>query len=345
MNPPEEVVYLEPWGAFHLGERGIGLEETAVIVHADTLHAALVTAASILEGRDAVDRLAGTNPSVLLSSAFPFAGPVRFYPRPMIPPREAEAQPAGDVKWKDVAYISEQLLTAHLTGRPYPSVEVIHGGTALLSGEEAEALRRFLGMGNLAGLNFWAKATAPRVALDVASQRSGIWHFGRVAFHPGAGFFFRVRYRHPDFVDRFRAIVRLLADTGLGGDRSSGHGLFKARFEEARAVGEPSADRFLTLAPVYPPPDQLPALLGSESRYRWLIRGGWISGAAATPYRRRTVRMLAEGSLLTGAANSLWGTVVDVTPEGIPEPLPFRVLRYGFAFAVGVPPWEKCSNR
>jgi CRISPR-associated protein Csm4 len=174
MSPPEEVVHLEPCGAFHLGERGIGLEETAELVHADTLHAALVSAAAALDGRDAAEYLAGADPPVLLSSAFPFAGPVRFYPRPMIPPREAEAQPAPDVRWKDVAFISEQLLAAHLAGRPYPLVEALHDGTALLSREEAEALRHLLGARSLAGLSFWAKATVPRVVLDAVSQRSGI---------------------------------------------------------------------------------------------------------------------------------------------------------------------------
>ncbi len=37
-------VTLEPRGAFHLGERGVGYEETSEMVHADTLFGALCSA-------------------------------------------------------------------------------------------------------------------------------------------------------------------------------------------------------------------------------------------------------------------------------------------------------------
>lgn len=343
MTVLEEVVYLQPRGAFHLGERGIGLEETADIVHADTLHAALCTAWVLLYGEGALanEWLRPDDPPVLLSSAFPFAGPVRFYPRPMLPVPLHREEKELSLPLKKVLFVSEGLLRRHLAGQPYPPCESLHNGEVLLLPEEAEALRAAVKRTSLEDIRFWHVVQVPRVALDVATNRSNIWFFGRVAFHQAAGFFFRVRYRSPEVAERFRAAVRLLGDTGLGGDRTSGHGLFDPRFEPASPLGDPNADRFLTLAPLYPPREQVQRLLGEGCRYRWLTRAGWIGSLTPTPYRRRSVRMFAEGSVFTGSAAELWGELVDVTPTETPEPLPHPVYRYGFAFPVGVPPWPK----
>ncbi|WP_322797779.1 type III-A CRISPR-associated RAMP protein Csm4 [Thermoflexus sp.] len=335
----EEIVYLDPRGAFHLGERGIGLEETAPFLHADTLYAALGTAWAMLFGEGARQaELFGPEPPVLISSAFPFAGPVRFYPRPYLPARELPP----DRSLKDVAFVSEELLRRMLEGAPVGEVESIHEGTAWLTPEEAEGLRAAFRLRALEGERFWARGRIPRVTLDLLTQTSSLWHFGRLVFRePGpeptarAGLFFRVRYRRPELADRFRAAVRLLGDTGIGGDRSAGHGLFDPRFEPAEPLGDPEAGAFVTLSPVYPPREQAPRLLGPGARYGWLTRGGWIGGRLAAPYRRRTVRMFAEGSALTGDPQGLWGALADVTPLETPEPLPHRIYRYGFAFPVG----------
>ena len=343
MSSREEIVYLYPRGAFHLGERGIGLEETAEIVHADTLHAALATVWALLYGASSLveDFLRPTDPPILISSAFPFAGPVRFYPRPMLPlPTEATEEREDARSLKDVAFVSEGLLALHLKGSPYPRWETLHDGRVILLPEEADALREAINQDALDDVRFWQVVQVPRVALDVPTNRSNIWHFGRVTFRQGAGYFFRVRYRSPEVAERFRAVVCLLGDTGLGGDRTSGHGLFTTHFEAASPLGVTESDRFVTLAPLYPPRDQVSRLVGEACRYRWLTRGGWIGSLSATPYRRRAVRMFAEGSVLTGSPGELWGALVDVTPTETPDPLPHRVYRYGFAFPVGVPSWE-----
>jgi len=336
----EEIVYLEPRGAFHLGERGIGLEETSPLLHADTLYAALGVAWAMLFGEPALaEEWFRPEPPVLISSAFPFAGPVRFYPRPYLPVRG----PALPFSLKDIAFVSEGVLRRMLAGQPPEEGVRIHEGTVWMTGEEAEALRAAFGRRELAGERFWARHRIPRVALDLATQTSSLWHFGRLVFreagpHPEAraGLFFRVRYRDPASADRFRAAVRLLGDHGIGGDRTAGHGLFVPRFEPADPLGDPAAPAFVTLAPVYPPRDQIEALLGEAARYGWLTRSGWIGGRLAMPYRRRAVRMLAEGSLFTGDPRGLWGAMADVTPQETPEALPHPIYRYGFAFPIGV---------
>ena len=175
----EEIVYLEPRGAVHLGERGIGLEETSPLLHADTLYAALGVAWAMLFGERALaEEWFRPEPPVLLSSAFPFAGPVRFYPRPYLPARVA----APHFPIKEIAFVSEGVLRRMLTGRPLEEGVRIHEGTVWMTGEEAEALREAFGRRELAGERFWARHRIPRVALDLVTQTSSLWHFGRLVF-------------------------------------------------------------------------------------------------------------------------------------------------------------------
>jgi CRISPR-associated protein Csm4 len=167
----------------------------------------------------------------------------------------------------------------------------------------------------------------------VATHASELWHFGRLHFGPECGLHLWVDVRRLD--DRLWTALRLLGDVGLGGDRSAGHGLFELEFQEAQPPWSASDTRFVTLSPVWPTPDQAATLLADGCAYRLVTRTGWIGGVLPTPYRRKTVRLLAEGSVLTGSTSAVWGGLADVTPEGLPD-LPYRVYRWGYAFCAGV---------
>ncbi len=122
---PEWTIYtLHPRGALHIGERGVGQEETACRVPADTLFAALVTvwidAGGQEEGwgRAFAPAEEAVNPPFLLTSAFPFAGGVRFYPLP-----QADLASLGveaDERRKDlrqIEFVSEGIFRRIVTGQ------------------------------------------------------------------------------------------------------------------------------------------------------------------------------------------------------------------------------------
>ena len=321
-------VSLTPRGAFHLGERGIGYEETSELVHADTLFGALCSVWALLLGQDAVakDLLPDGpdwEPPFLISSAFPRAGPVRFYPKPLLSPPDGDA-----ARWKEVEWLSESLFCAWLEGSRMPPFTRAHGGTVALAEAEREKLRSLD-----PSLPFWKTARVPRVTLDAVTNASELWHFGRLHFAPNCGLHFWVELRRLE--DGFWTALRLLGDTGLGGDRSAGHGLFDVEFRQEDSPWRASDRRFVTLSPVYPRAAQAADLLRDGCAYRLETRTGWIGSARPSPYRRKAVRLLVEGSVLTGPTDALWGTLVDVTPEGVPD-LPHRVYRWGYAFPAGV---------
>ena len=352
-------VNLIPKGAFHLGERGIGYEETAEMVHADTLFGALCTAWALLFGNDEmvndllpvdVDADAWT-PPFLLSSAFPYAGSVRFYPRPLVPWfEESELSDDGGAtsqngNAKDVAWVSGGIMSQLLVGElPSPDeATLLHDGTVWLTNEELEELHGELGERCLWNVRLWKVGRSARVALDVPTDASVLWHFGRIAFHHGCGFHFHIRFLRDDIVDKFKATVRLLGDVGIGGDRSAGHGLFTPTFEESipqrlNWLAPQPSTKFITISPVIPRVDQLKEMLSEGCRYRFIVRGGWIGSVRPMPYRRKAVRMLAEGALLIGSADKLYGKLADVTPEQLPPsaPLTHRIYRWGYAFPIAV---------
>ena len=330
-------VRLRPRGAFHLGERGIGYEETSELVRADTLFGALCSVWAQLYGEEAVGEdllphAAGPwEPPFLFSSAFPRAGSVRFYPKPLLPP------PGGDpAEWKDVKWLSEQAFTAWLVHRPSDRIVKVHDGVVALTEAECQTLERELSDWQ-PDTPLWGVWRVPRVTLDVVTHASELWHFGRLHFRPECGLHLWVDLRRLN--DRLWTALRLLGDVGLGGDRSAGHGLFDLEFSEETPPWPASDTRFVTLSPVYPcpphAPDQVAELLQDGCAYRLLTRTGWIGTALPTPYRRKAVRLVEEGSVLTGSTHRVWGGLADVTPDHVPD-LPHRVYRWGYAFPAGV---------
>jgi CRISPR Csm4 C-terminal domain len=130
---------------------------------------------------------------------------------------------------------------------------------------------------------------------------------------------------------RVRSAVRLLADTGFGGERSRGWGRAASpQFSDASNLfGNAAANGTWWLLSLYSP-GETDVVDWSHGEYSTATRGGWTdSQAGAGP--KKQVRMIEEGSVLS--AGELRGRAVDVAPDGFAHP----VYRAGFALAVPVP--------
>jgi CRISPR-associated protein Csm4 len=341
------VVYTLRFRApLHIGERGIGQEETLDYVPADTLFSALCTMWSLLYGvQSLTDDLltrygdSGREP-FFLTSAFPFAGEVRFYPKPLRPPN---SDPESAKRWKSIRWVSERVFQAYLNGKPIdpepegntPSDEAklrLQDSEILIHRDERQSLKDFWDY-EADDLRVYRTAVVPRVVLDRISNASQIWHFGEVHFTQGCGLWFAVQFGEASFRAPFEACLRLLGDTGLGGERGAGRGLFSYECKEWSLQTPSNASAFITLSPWLPANDAQRGWLRTDgSAYELTLKRGWLGSPFASNLRRKEVWMVSEGSVIAHPPEFRAGQLVDLAPDMSPH----HAYRYAYAFPVGV---------
>jgi len=327
----------------HVGERGVGLEAARAHVSADTLFSALCSMWRELYGLDALEKellggfneRSGNGAPFFLTSAFPFAGETRFFPRPLV------KLPAIDGKaLRRAQFVSENVFAQIVNGEQMEpdGDHSVNGGAVWVGAKEKKRLGRWIddAEGNVV---LWKQSVSPRVTLDRITAASVIWHFGSLVFAEGCGLWFAARFNPAygaEWRRRFEAALRLLGDSGLGGERGAGHGLFDLEKVEEESL--PDADEshhFVTLSPCCPKDGAQTAALmadGENVAYELAPRRGWVTSPEAGNLRRKMVWMMAEGSVLSKTADDHPGRLVDVRPEVCPH----DVWRYGYGFPVGV---------
>lgn len=336
------LVRLRPLSPFHLGARGIGLEETETFIHSDTLFSALCNAWVRCHGtQDLKNRLLqplpqGTKPPLRISSAFPYAFDTPFFARPLSPLRMNNP---GDPKpLKRGRFVSGRLFVSLLSGNRVDPPEVLHDGDLWVTAGERQDISEQMGTAPAlpgADLAVWILQEVPRVSLDRVTQASNIFYFSRVTFAPGCGLFF-LAVVDPPIRPAFETVVRVLGDTGIGGDRTAGYGQFEPGFEEVELDVPEDAETFLSLSLLSPSSQEIEGLLGPRSAYGLVRRDGWIDSPQARNYRRRACRMFAEGSVFRGTSDRLYGRLVDVTPTAPEVRLSHPIYRYGYAFPIPI---------
>jgi CRISPR-associated protein Csm4 len=150
----------------------------------------------------------------------------------------------------------------------------------------------------------------------------------RVHFASDAGLYFIIQFAGTDTEAqqrnrrRFESCLQLLADSGVGTDRTSGTGWFtwKVPLDLTMTVPE-RANRFLNLGLYCPAVDE-PALKDLQhASYELVKRGGWIASAEQTEHlswRKKSVYMFREGSVFTHQPT---GKYVDLAPDGCNHPI------------------------
>ena len=177
----------------------------------------------------------------------------------------------------------------------------------------------------------WSTNTRPRVTLGSQNAGSEIWHLETVQFNTNCGLWFAAEFDSDETKQKIETLLHVLGDTGIGGERNVGYGLFdfaETTFEMPAIEG---GNQFVTLSPICPKsPEELTQLRTGNIAYTLNPLQGWVrtTGIAS---RRKQVSMFAEGSVLhTGDAQI--GRLVDVKPDNWEHP----VYRYGYAWQVGI---------
>jgi CRISPR-associated protein Csm4 len=348
------IYRLAPRTAFHFGLRGVGVEATAIFCPADTLFSALCLTLREWEsdGRQKLETWlarfpplnGGGPPPLRLSSAFPYAGEVLFFPRPLVPANlPADTRQARAKTLKKITYVSHGILRAWLAQEDLNAqVEdelLLHGGRVWVTRDELGKLQDFSDPGT-GQIRMWATEARPRVTVDRVTSQSSVYQAGVVRFGQGAGLFALVEFLGAEAGAgraQLTTLFQVLGDGGLGGERSSGYGQFELVGPAAfGGFGVEGGHLFLTLAPYHPTQAEVTVhVLGEHASYNLVTRRGWVGSPEGMHLRRRLVRLLGEGSVLKGAGRPSYGDLADVTPrERDGDMLSHKVWRYGIAFPV-----------
>ncbi len=349
MNPAF-LVRFRPQGPWRIGPGTGARDRVDQLFHSDALYSAVTHAMARLgrlEDWLAATAAAGAEPAVRLSSLFPALDDLLFVPPPMNlwPP-----PPSAKVRWRNARFVPLSVARDLVAEKPVNENRWrLDGASGCLlpndgnyrSGPFRAALRSHAAVDRLRG----DAVEVHRTACLEFSETGGFW--GAASFADEAA---RDAWSEP-----LRAALRLLADTGLGGERSLGWGRsaqpeFKdgvlpdlivpapaPQPEPAVAEGEPE--------PAAKPPHETawwllsvfsPAISDpvdwQRGNYALAERGGRIDSSARSGEAKKVVRMVEEGSVLLSAAPPI-GAAPNVAPEGFPHP----VYRCGFAVALPVP--------
>ena len=319
-------------------EGSLGLEKTETYIPADTLFSAICqTWTSFYDIETLTDFLRGyTDDSeilpFMLTSAFPFAGDVYLFPKPFhySPIKDEERESSILLKKsKRLEYVSQSVFQDIVSGKSpeFDGSQLMNGEKVWGSSAERNQLKGLIGD----DLTIWTTNTRPRVTLGSRNSGSDIWHVETVQFNTSCGLWFAAQFDSDDTKQKIETVLRVLGDTGIGGERNAGYGIFDFTETTVEIPTVEAGDQFVTLSPVCPKSsEELEQLLTGDIAYTLNPFSGWVS-ATGTAARRKQVNMFAEGSVLH-TSDAQVGRLVDTRPDNWSHP----VYRYGYAWQVGI---------
>ena len=312
-------IRLRPTGPWRAGHRTGDRERVDSIYHSDALYSAVTHAMGSLgwleEWLDATAR-AADGAFIRFSSLFPFIGDTR-----LIAPPRTSWPPSGAGK----LYVQAAKLVP---------LEVARQGVVNESRWSVDGATECLlpvGMEAPFEVAMHSAAAVDRITGNTEPHRTACLEFA-----PNAGWWGLIEIAE-DAADvweaRVKSALRLLADSGFGGERSRGWGrAAEPEFSDASTLfaAEGHAGAWWMLSLYSPHADD--AVDWARGDYAATTRGGWVESPAGSA-RKKQVRMIEEGSVLMAPSAKPRGRAVDVAPDGFPHP----AWRSGFALAVPVP--------
>ena len=327
-------------GAAQVGS--LGLEKTETYIPADTLFSAIcqtwTTFYDTESLTDFLNRYTENSQQLPfeLTSAFPFASDVYFYPKPLTWTDDSK-ESTRRKKSKRVRFVSESIFEDIISGKPpkFSEDNLINGGAVWVSPQERERLQKIesLKTPNADDLTIWKTDTRPRVTLGSRSAGSEIWHVESVTFNTDCGLWFAAKFNTTDATQQqIQTLLRVLGDTGIGGERNAGYGMFGFTKPRKKMPTVGTADRFITLSRMCPKSsEQLQKLLTGDVAYNLISLSGRMPHPGGDT-RRKQITLFTEGSVLQTDGERIGRLVDELKPDDCPHP----VYRYGYAWQVGI---------
>ena len=311
------LIKLHPTGPWRIGPDSGDRDRVDRVYHSDTLYSA-VSGAMLRLGLlepwlDATAR--ADQPLVKFSSCFPFHGDTIY----VIPPRTLwPPPPSARIRWKGAKFVPLKLVHDLLNSRAVSEDSwSVDGPSECLIAQGTQGPYR---------VSVRSSAAVDRHGIAVAPHSSACLEFA-----PGAGLWMQV-HASEEWRDRVIGAIRLLADSGFGGERTRGWGHAEVSVSDDLPLGaSPEGETAWWLLSLFEP-GPADGVDWQKGNYAVTTRGGRVD---STGELKRITRMVAEGSVLVSSAEPR-GAATDVAPENFAHP----VYRAGFALAVAIP-WRQ----
>ena len=321
---PSVLVRLRPSGPWRIGPDSGDRDRVERIYHSDALYSAVCGAMSRLgaldEWLDATAR--ATEPAVRFSSCFPFHNETLY----VLPPQHIWPPAASSkVRWKGARFVPLSVVESLLAGKSLSEDSwTVDGESECLMPSSAPA-----------GSTLFRASVRSSAAIDRAGDSSTPHSVACLEFTPGSGLWFLAEFTDDTWTQRVKAAIRLLADSGFGGERSRGWGRSEAPdFRDnpkllANSTSETETGHWM-LSLFHPGPTE--TIDWQRGNYSLTTRGGRVESESGWGQMKKNTRMVAEGSVLV-APSEPKGAAADVAPEGFAHP----VYRAGFGLSLQVP--------
>lgn len=285
--------------ALHLSKgKNNSYESSDGVLHSDTLKSAIyVSLRQLFDDEQLMDTFMN---DVTLSSAFPFVDKTEntefWLPRPLNyrHPNE-KVSPDLRKEYKKVNYVTIAQMSQILRG--------VHPSDLLDEKNKANQPK------------IWERSTTQRVKINYDDD-SEPFYLEKMYPHnsQNSGLYFIVQ---GDFqADAFDAALKLLADNGIGLQRSLGNGQFTFKKEEINIEIPDNAQSWVSLSLFRPTKDDVVDIL-EKSSYQFIKRGGWISSPEDDQFlslRKQSIMMFTEGSVFAFDEIPIKGVVENIRP-------------------------------
>ena len=321
------VVRFRPVGPWRFGPDSGARDRVDLIYHRDAFFSAVCSAMSQLGLAEEWLQATATSPhapAVRFSSFFPFIGDTLL----VVPPRSLWPPPESTkIRYKGAHFVPLSVIGSLLADKAIDEDRwAVDGESECLvvsnqgRGPFRVALRSSAGVDRLQNGAVEIHSTA---CLEFTSA-GGLWTIVQFADEAAAS-----AWQAP-----VRSALSLLADSGLGGERSRGWGRSEApEWRTWTPPESPGAEQAHWLLSLYTPAEN-DEVDWKRGNYATVLRTGRIESSARWGEPKQPTTMIAEGSVLL-ASNELRGAASNVAPEGFPHP----VYRAGFAVTVPIP-WK-----
>jgi len=305
VNEMLRLVKLRFTSPLHIGQAGLGLEESSFVIHSDTLYSCIFHTWFCLFNEPM--------PFISLSSAFPYVGETLYFPKPFLPLPGFNNELALKYgkSFKKMRFVAYEHFVRWIKGISLDFDKMLDDNS------ELERIMRF--------------SIRPQVALDRLTASSKLYFVGETYFdiRQNAGLFFIVDLADVNW-EKLKQVIIFMGEEGIGGRKSSGYGHFEPTFVNGFIIDEiDKPDAYLTLSLVCPASDD--EVRENLIAYQLIERTGWLESKQKNyGIRHQRLMMLEEGSIFKKAP---LGKIVDVAPPGFDA---HPVYRYGKAFNVGV---------